>query len=121
MVKRTGPTNINLRKLVHILRKASRENNVKVWSYIAELLSKPARQRIEVNIGKINKLSNDGDIIIVPGKVLGYGKLEKKIKIAAWKFSKSAIEKIERTGSSVLGIEDILKENPKGSNIKIII
>ncbi|MEM1896053.1 MAG: 50S ribosomal protein L18e [Nanopusillaceae archaeon] len=121
MVKRTGPTNINLRKLIHTLRKVGRENNARIWIYVSELLSKPTRQRIEVNLGKIDKLTKEGDVVIVPGKVLGYGKLTKRITVSAWKFSESALEKIKNINAEAISIEELIRINPKGSNVKIII
>jgi len=47
--------------------------------------------------------------------------INKKITVAAWKYSLNAKEKLEKAGIKVLTIEDLLKANPKGSNIKIII
>jgi len=45
MVKRTGPTNIYLRKLINLLKKEGKKNNSKFWLYVAELLSRPTRKR----------------------------------------------------------------------------
>jgi large subunit ribosomal protein L18e len=121
MVKRTGPTNIYLRKLINLLKREGKKNNSKFWLYVAELLSRPTRKRVEVNLSKLNKYTNDGDTVIVPGKLLGYGMINKKITVAAWKYSLNAKEKLEKSGIKILTIEDLLKANPKGSNIKIII
>ena len=121
MVKRTGPTNIHLRKLIRTLEKASNQNGARIWKYVAELLSKPTRQRIEVNLGKIDKYAKEGETVLVPGKVLGSGKLTKKVTIAAWRFSENALRKAKKAGANVISIEELLKENPTGSNVKIII
>ncbi len=121
MVKRTGPSNVHLRKLIQTLRKKSKENDAPIWRYTSELLSKPRRDRVEVNLSKIDRYSSEGDVVLVPGKVLGCGKITKKIKIAAWRFSYTALQKIKDSGSEIISIEDLSKENPKGSNIKIII
>ncbi|RDD52243.1 50S ribosomal protein L18e [Nanoarchaeota archaeon NZ13-N] len=121
MVKRTGPTNVYLRKLSHILKKSGKESGARIWIYTSDLLSKPTRERVEVNVGKINRLAKDGDIVLVPGKVLGGGKINKKIVIAAWKFSENAVEKIREAGAEAISIEELLRRNPKGSNVKIII
>ncbi|HIP66631.1 MAG TPA: 50S ribosomal protein L18e [Candidatus Nanopusillus sp.] len=121
MVKRTGPTNVHLRKLIRFLERASNENEARIWRYVAELLSKPTRQKIEVNLGKIDRYTKEGDIIVVPGKVLGVGKLTKRVTIAAWKFSENASLKARRSGANVITIEELVKSNPTGSNIKIII
>jgi large subunit ribosomal protein L18e len=120
MVKPTGPTNPYLRKLIIYLEKASKKNNAPIWKYVAELLSKPRRKKIEVNLYKINRFAKDGDQIIVPGKVLGVGEINKKIVIAAWKFSKNALNKLKNK-AEILSIEELVKRNPKGSNVKIII
>jgi len=121
MVKRTGPTNVHLRRLIRFLEKASNENKVRIWKYVAELLSKPTRQRIEVNLSKIDKHTKEGDIVVVPGKVLGSGKLTKKVTIAAWKFSENALLKAKKSGANIITIEELVKSNPTGSNVKIII
>ena len=117
----TGPTNERLRMLIRFLRKAAKEYNAKIWRYVAELLEKPRRKRIVVNIGKINRFVNDGDQVVVPGKVLGDGVLTKKVTIAAYSFSKSAYEKIIKAGAEAISIPELIRRNPKGSNVKIII
>jgi Ribosomal protein L18E len=121
MVKRTGPTNIYLRKLINLLKKEGKKNNSKFWLYVAELLGRSTRKRVEVNLSKLDKYTKDGDTVIVPGKLLGYGIISKKITVAAWKYSLNAKEKLEKSGIKALTIEDLLKANPKDSNIKIII
>ncbi|NPA69231.1 MAG: 50S ribosomal protein L18e [Crenarchaeota archaeon] len=117
----TGPTNERLRMLIRFLRKASKENKAKIWRYVAELLEKPRRKRIEVNVGKLERLCTDGDVVVIPGKLLGDGVLTKKITVAAYAFSKSAYEKVLRAGGRPISIPDLVRENPKGSNVKIII
>ncbi|NJF25343.1 50S ribosomal protein L18e [Thermococcus sp. Bubb.Bath] len=120
MVKRTGPTDINLRRLIRYLRKKSNEEEVKVWKDIAWRLEGPRRQRAEVNISKINRYTKDGDTVIVPGSVLGAGKLEHKVVVAAWKVSEAARKKIVEAGGEVLTIEELIERNPKGSGVIIM-
>ena len=121
MVRRTGPTNIVIRKLIRELRKYARRYNVSIWSYVAELLEKPTRRRVVVNVSKINRYLKDGEVAIVPGKVLGAGKLEKKVTVAAIAFSKTALEKIRASGGNAIFISDLMEKNPKGSGVRIII
>lgn len=116
MVKRTGPTNVYLRKLIRRLKKTK----VPIWMRIAEELEKPRRKRREVNLSKINKYTKEGDIVVVPGKVLGYGFLDHKVIVSAWRFSEKAKEKIIEIGGEAISIEELLERNPKGSNVKII-
>jgi len=121
MVKPTGPTNPYTRKLIVYLEKASKKNKAKIWEYVAELISKPRRKKVEVNLYKIDKYSKDGDTILVPGKVLSVGNVNKKIKIAALKFSKAAELKLKKAGIETMSIKELVEKNPKGSNVKIII
>jgi large subunit ribosomal protein L18e len=70
-MKRTGPTNIVLRKTIKELYKLARQNKASIWRAVAEELEKPRRQRRIVNVSRINRYTSDGDIVVVPGKVLG--------------------------------------------------
>lgn len=120
MAKRTGPTNLYLKQLIDTLKKKSVELNAPIWKTIAKKLEKSTRQKIEVNLSRIERYANDGDIVIVPGVVLSSGQLTKPVNIAAWRFSSTAVKKIENAKGKCLTIEELIKENPKGSNVKII-
>ena len=61
-----------------------------------------------------------GDIIVVPGKVLSQGELDKEIKICAMKFSEKAKEKLLNVGVKPLSILEEIKLNPSGEGIKIL-
>jgi len=118
-MKRTGPTNIHMRLLISRLRKAAREHDAPIWRRVAELLERPRRKRVAVNISRINRYTTDGDVVVVPGKVLSSGQLTHKVTVAAWAFSEKAREKIERVGRAI-SIEQLLEEVPNGSGVKII-
>jgi large subunit ribosomal protein L18e len=120
MVKPTRPTNPYLKQLIEKLRKISIEKNVKIWRRIAELLERPRRKRVEVNLSKIERYSKANEFVVVPGKVLGAGNLTKPINIAAWRFSEKAKEKILKVNGKCLTIEELIENNPKGSKVKII-
>ena len=47
------------------------------------------------------------------------GDLTKKITVAAYQFSESAEEKINKVGKAI-SIRELMKENPKGKRIRII-
>jgi len=120
MGKRTGPTNPLLKRLIEELKKSSYQMHSPFLLAIAEKLNKPRRQRVEVNIADINRNAEDGDTIIVPGIVLGYGELTKKVTISAWKFSRPALEKIKKSNSIAISIEELVKKNPRGTGVKIM-
>ena len=120
-MKQTGPTNVVLKQTINLLRKQSKVNDAKIWDKIADDLGKSTRSRYIVNLSKIDRFTKDGDTVIVPGKVLGDGSLNHNVNIAAFKFSDSAKDKLGKTKSKFMMIEEIVKQNPKGSNVKIII
>ena len=121
MAKRTGPTNPYLRELIEKLRKKWLEVNAPIWKTVAEKLEKPTRKRVEVNLSRIERYAKENEVVLVPGKVLGMGNLTKKVTVAAWAFSKSAKEKIEKAGGKILSIEELMEKNPKGSKVRIMV
>ncbi|OKY77121.1 MAG: Ribosomal protein L18E [Candidatus Methanohalarchaeum thermophilum] len=112
--------NPRIRKLVKKLKQKSHQEGTKIWKDIAERLEKPRSNYSEVNISKINRHVKEGEDIIVPGKVLGSGRLEKPVNIAALDFSDTAITKIKQADGEHLSIEELIQKNPKGSGITII-
>jgi large subunit ribosomal protein L18e len=110
--------NQRLQDLVGMLKKQSIDQNSNVWKRIALELERPTRQQRIVNLSRIEKFSNDNDIVIVPGKVLSGGELTKKVTIAAYAFSKGTHEKAGK--ASLISIEEAMKKYPKGNNLKII-
>ncbi len=114
-------TNPNLVKLIDTLLKASAENKAKIWKDVAERLAKPTKHMAEVNVGKIERYLKDGETALIPGKVLGAGEISRAVKVAAFKFSESAKKKIEAAGGKCMSIEELIQENPKGSNVRILV
>ncbi|RJS87667.1 50S ribosomal protein L18e [Candidatus Bathyarchaeota archaeon] len=118
--RRTEITNPDLLRLIRFLRKKSRENEAAIWRRIAEMLSKPKRRRIAVNVSRINRYSKENDEVVVPGKVLGAGVINHPVKVAAFAFSDKARSKIIKAKGECLTIPELAEMNPKGSNVKII-
>ncbi|MEK6863597.1 MAG: 50S ribosomal protein L18e [Nanoarchaeota archaeon] len=118
MVKRTGPTNYQLKEL--LVQIESRAQQSKFWARIKHDLQKPTRQRRVVNVYKIEKYARDGETIVVPGKVLSLGNLTKKVEVAALNFSDEAKKKIEDAKGKTLSIQEVLKHNPEGKNVRIL-
>jgi len=119
-MKRTGPTNIILIKLVAELKKRSNEQEAEIWRRVANDLERPTRQRRVVNLSSISRYTKENEIIVVPGKVLGSGDLEHKLTISAFQFSDGAKEKIEKAGSKIVPLLELSKDNPSGKGIRII-
>lgn len=95
------------------------KKNVK-WNEIASALSYPRRKRIQLNLEEINKDSKAGEIVVVPGKVLGEGEIDKKIKVIALDFSEKAREKLLAAKCEVLNILDEIKKNPEAKGLRIL-
>jgi len=116
-----GPTNRQLRMLARFLRKAAVANSAKIWRAIAELVERPRRSRVVVNVGKLNRVVNDGDVVVIPGKLLGGGELKKRVIVAAVSVTPKAWKKVVEAGGEVITIPELVRRNPKGSGVKIII
>jgi len=110
-----------MKRLIEELKKKSLENKAPIWRDIAEKLNKPRRGKIEVNLKHIDRFAGKNDFILVPGIVLGSGELTKSVNIAAWRFSAAAKEKIKKSKGNMMTIEEMVKEKPKGTGVKILI
>lgn len=106
--------------LVSALKKLAIENKRQLWKTVAVEITKPTRQKREVNIYKLERHAKDGEIIIVPGKVLGSGALSKKITVAALQFSESAKQKIQSNKGEALTIEELMKKHPDAKGVRIM-
>lgn len=118
---RTGPTNVYMENLIDALRAKSREEKAPIWRDVAEKLGKSTRQRVEMDLSDIDRNSADKETVVVPGIVLSNGSLTKTVTIAAWKFSEEAARKIKESKGKMITIEELMKENPKGSNVRILV
>jgi large subunit ribosomal protein L18e len=119
-MRKSYATNPELQNLIVQLQKVAVSDNVNLWKRIASDLSKPSRQRRVVNLSRINQNTKDDDTVIVPGKVLSAGDIDHKVTVAAFTFSKSAVEKIAQAQGTIVTIPELLKSNPKGKGVKIL-
>ena len=90
------------------------------WIEVAGILASLSKNKAILNLDYINKEAKEGDVIIVPGKVLSMGELNKKIKVVALNASKTAIEKITNSKSTFVTILEEIKLNPDAKGIKIL-
>jgi len=111
----------NMRFLISFLKKKAKENDALIWKRVAELIDRPRRRRIAVNISKINRYTQENDWVIIPGKVLGAGELDHPVNLAAVKYSEKAYHKLIESGSKIYKIKEFVELNPKGSGVKIIV
>jgi large subunit ribosomal protein L18e len=113
-------TNDKLMELITLLENKAEEKDSALLARLADDLKRPLRIKREVNISKINRFTKDGEVIVVPGKVLGGGELDHKVTISAFKFSSSALAKLEKNGSKIVPLAKLAEESINGKRIRII-
>lgn len=101
----TGPTDPNMKRLISELKRRKE----RFYLAVAKHLEKPRRRKAGVDVSKIEKLASQGESVVVPGKVLGNGDIEKKVDVYAWNYSSSAREKITRAGGRCMPLEKIVE------------
>ena len=112
-------TNPRLNSLIADLKSAARNSETNVWSDVADRLEKPRSTHAEVNLGRIERYAQESETVVVPGKVLGSGVLQKEVDVAAVDFSGTAQTKIEQVGDT-MKLEEALEQNPDGTNVRVI-
>jgi large subunit ribosomal protein L18e len=91
-----------------------------IWKRVIKELSRPRRQRVQVNLSKLEAYGNEGGTVLVPGKVLGSGSLSKKLTVAAFSFSDTARKLIADAGGKAVSIESLYKSNPGGRDVLLL-
>jgi large subunit ribosomal protein L18e len=116
----TRKTNPALSALITDLRKRSWEHEAPIWRDVARRLEKPTKQQVEVNVSRVERVLGDGEVALVPGKLLATGSLTRPVRVAAYAFSQSARSKVEAAGGRCMSIAELVAENPAGSKVRIV-
>ncbi len=114
---KNAPENPELKELIKNL---DAPKSSPIYKAVAYELGKPKRKRVSVNLGKLSVLAKDGDTVLVPGKVLSSGSINKKVTIAAFAFSAVAKDMIAKAGGKAMSITELVEKNPKGTGVCII-
>lgn len=112
--------NPELEKTIKELKTAGKTSGHAYFSALSEELDKAKRARIIVNLSAISRLTTEGDIAAVAGKVLASGELKHPVTIAAFAFSDTALEKIKAAGGEAKTLTQLIAETPEGCKVKII-
>lgn len=110
--KKTNPS------IVETILAAKKHEN---WIKVAGILSGPRRKSIDFNLQEINKNAKEGESILIPGKVLSQGEVDKKIRIVALGFSGKAKEKLSKSKNEVVTIIEEIKKNPGAKDLRIMV
>lgn len=110
--------NLQTQKLIEYLYKASKDKKKDIYAIVAKTLESSSKRYPSKNLFNLQKMTyiNDGDIVVIPGKVLGTGTLEKKITIYALSFSESAKSKYKNLKT----LKDFCKDNVDYKKIKLV-
>ena len=121
-MKATGPTKKSTRELIVRLEKLGKKNKSAIWMAVAEIISKPRRNRASINLWRLNKLAKKfpSKTFVMAGKVLGKGNVDQKITIAALEFSREAREKIEAAKGKAMLIEEIAGVKAEKNTLQLI-
>lgn len=112
-------TNPVLKETVKKCEEAARRNDAAVWKRVAEELSGSTRKRREVTVSDVVRNADDGDTVVVPGKVTGSGRVDEDITVAAFDFTRSAMDAIDASGEAMY-IDVLVDENPDGEGVIIL-
>lgn len=112
--------NLVLNSAIHNLRQAYKKSGSNVWFAAMKYLSKSSSRRPSVNVGKISRLTKDGDLVIVPGKVLGGGIISHKLTVGAYSFSEKGSWKIRKAGGSAMNLSEFIEKFPDGKGVILI-
>lgn len=118
---RKGPESLSTRKLIAFLEKTGRKNKARVWLEVARLLKKPRRKKRAVTLFRLNKATQEGDIVAVPTKIVCGGAVAHKITAGAFKASAGARKKLVESNCIVMTLRELVEKNPGGKRIKIIV
>jgi large subunit ribosomal protein L18e len=116
----TRKTNPQLMLQIDAFKAQARQHQANIWRELAKRLEAPSNNYAKVNLSRLNRHTNSGDVVIVPGKVLGAGSIDHPISIGAPSFSETARSKILTAGGTVLSLDEIAQVSPRGSHVKII-
>ncbi len=121
-MKRRKPvkTNPRIRMLYKKLEMVSKKQKADIWKSIARTLEGPSQNWAEVNLDKLNRLTKEKEVIVVPGKVLGAGSLTHSVEVYAFNSSAGAKKLIQSAKGKIGTIEELIEKNPKGRGVRII-
>ena len=105
---------------IKALRTIYKDNKAPIWDVVIEELSVPKSRKRQINLGKLSKITEKGDKILVPGKILGSGVLTHNLVIGAFSYSQNARNKIKKTGGKALSLIDFVEKHTNGKDVKLI-
>ena len=106
--------------MINDFEKLYRKEKRPLFKRIIDELKKSSRQKRDLNISKINRYSVEGSNVIVLGKVLSAGSMDHKVNVLAFAYSKDALEKLKKSGSSAKLIDELAKSGKVPQKVIIL-
>lgn len=100
-------------------RSAYKKSKAPIWLKLQDIMERPG-SHVEVNLNRLSKYTSAGDIVIVPGKVLGTGTIDHKVTLCAFSLSQSAAKKMVDAGCKIVSIKEFVEKFPEGSKVKVV-
>lgn len=101
------------------LERAGRQ--VKIWGSLSAQVMRSRRRMPVINLDRLNRVTAKGDTVAVPGKVLGGGRIDHPVTVAAMHFSLTSAKAIEGAGGEVLSLTELAKRKPDGKGVRMIV
>jgi large subunit ribosomal protein L18e len=83
-------------------------------------LERSTRRRREVNLSHLQRVADNGEVVFVPGKVLGGGLIKKKLTVGAFAFSSTAHRKIMEAGGEALTLGEFMTRYGRGAGVRLV-
>ncbi|NUN11366.1 50S ribosomal protein L18e, partial [Candidatus Micrarchaeota archaeon] len=97
-------------------RKSAKQG--KIWDSVADLLEAPSRKKKTASFARLNRITKDGETIVLCSKLLSKGNLNHSLTIACFDYSNKAKDE---KNAKLIGIKELVTKNPKGSGVRIVI
>lgn len=113
-------TNPHVSLLARKLGDASKKEKAGLWKSVADILEGPSRNWAEVNVGKLDRLTKENEVVLVPGKLLAAGTISHPVSVYSFSASEVAKKQIAAAKGKVGKIEELVEKNPKGTGVRLI-
>lgn len=100
------------------IRKLARRS--RFWRAVLRHLEASSRRRRAVNIYHLNRVKAPEGGVLVVGKLLGVGVLERPLRVVAFDFSNTALEKVRRAGGEAYYLDEYLEQGGDGRGLVIV-
>ena len=101
------------------LEKAGKQ--VEIWGSLSAQVMRSRRRMPVINLDRLNRMTAKGETVAIPGKVLGGGRIDHPVTVAAMHFSLASAKAIEGAGGKVLSLTELAKMRPDGKGVRLIV